>query len=289
MHTQQTTTEDLKINLSQETYSELQQENNTVIQKISNLNIPSPTLLPNRIMPHRSNAGLNPLADAAAHLFSLLGKLKQLHAYHQFNRLQKELIQEINIFQEMIINLGYNNEYIAVCRYVICATIDDVIENTAWGGQNQWHPYSLLAAFNQDSQHQDKFFIILARAIKEQTLYIDLMEVMYICLSLGYKGQYRSTEHSQYQLDQITNNLYKHIQAFRGNFSRALSPLPFKITKPKKRIPEKNTSAFFIFLLYVYIILILFASLDYLTDIISNETYQTITEIKKLDSLQPPA
>ena len=290
MHTQQTTQNNLDNNITQEMNAELQQkqqENSTVIQKITDLNITSSSLLPHRIMTHRPNAGLNPLADAAASLFSILGKLKQLNAHRQLSKLQKELIQEMTIFHETIMHLNYNNEYAAVCRYILCATIDDIISNTVWGGQNQWDPYSLLAAFDQDRQHQDKFFIVLERAIKEQTLYIDMMELMYVCLNLGYKGQYRSTEHSQFQLEQITNNLYKHIQAYRGNFSRTLSPFPFKITKSKKRSSQKNTfSPLFICLLTLYGVLILFAGLDYLTDVISNEPYQTITTINTLDSHQ---
>src|SRR3990167_6130301 len=286
MHTQQTSKDSLNINLAQETPAELQEENKAVIPKLADLHTTPPALLPNRTVIHRPNAGLNPLADTAAPLFSMLGKLKQLNTYRQLNKLQKELIQEINVFHETAITLGYNSEYAAVCRYILCATVDDIILNTAWGGQNQWETYSLLKAFNQDTQHQDKFFIILERAIKEQILYIDMMELMYLCLSMGYKGQYRSTEHSQYQLEQITNNLYKHIQAYLGSFSRALSPTPFKMTKLKKQKPlqKNNFSPLFILLLAAYAILIIFASLDFLTDKISNETYQHITEIKSLDS-----
>lgn len=285
MPIQETIKENVNIGRAPESSIELEQENNKVIQKITDLNATSSSLLPNRMMTHHRSAGLNPLADAAAHLFSILGKLKQLTSCRQLNKLQKELIQEVNLFHETIINQGYNTEYAAICRYIICATTDDIINHTVWGGQNQWEPYSLLAAFNQDIKHQDKFFIILDRVIKEQALYIDLMELMYLCLNLGYKGQYRSTEHSQFQLEQITNNLYKHIQSFRGNFSRTLSPTPFKITKFKKKNPSKNGfSPLFILLMTIYGLLILFASLNYLTDIISNETYQTITASKNLDS-----
>ncbi len=266
---------------------ELLQENNNVIHKFSDLNVIAPfSLSCNRIVTHSANAGLNPLADAAASLFSILGKLKQLPVYRQLSKLQKELIQEVNSFHETISQLNYNAEYIAVCRYIICATIDDIIANTPWGGQNQWDHYSLLTAFNQDTQHQDKFFIILERAIKEQTLYIDLMELMYISLSFGYKGQYRSTEYSQYQLEQITHQLYKHIQVYRGNFSRTLSPTPIKnsVIKNQKLAKKNKFSPLLAILITAYIILIIFVSLDFLTDVISNEAYQPIAEVKNLVS-----
>jgi type VI secretion system protein ImpK len=239
----------------------------------------SKLLVLNRNMGHTPHAGLNPLVDAASLLFSLLGKIKNLTSYRHINKLQEELILEVNSFQESVKNQGYNLEYIVVCRYVLCATFDDIISNLTFGGH--WHEHSLLAAFNQDLQHQDKFYTIMERAIKEPAIYIDLMELMYICLSMGYKGQYRATEHSQYQLEQITNNLYQHIQAYRGGFSKTLSPLPRKTKKtPTKVTPKKKVSILFICIVTACAIMTIFVSLGYLMDVISNEAYSNISAIK---------
>ncbi|OGT60566.1 MAG: hypothetical protein A3F14_05970 [Gammaproteobacteria bacterium RIFCSPHIGHO2_12_FULL_43_28] len=230
---------------------------------------------------HHPRAGLNPVVDAAAYLFSALGKLKQLRHYHQLNELQAELIQEINAFQETIRNYGYNAEYIIVCRYIIAATFDDIICNTPWGAEGQWEPHLLLEALNQDTQHHDKFFSILERAIKEPALYIDLMELIYIALSMGYKGQYRSTEYNQFQLEQITHNLYQHIRAYRGNISKTLSPMPLKAPKTTtETIKPEKTSPFFVFFITACVVMMVFVSLGYLMDLISNEAYKNIAQIE---------
>lgn len=255
-------------------------ENETNIATIESLNTASQFLLPSRIVSHNQKAGLNPLVDAAGYLFSVLGKLKQLKSYRRLSTLQQELIQEINAFQENVKKNGYNVEYIVVCRYVICATFDDIIANTTWGNQGNWESQSLLAAYNQDTQHQDKFFTIMERTVKEPALYIDLMELMYLCLSMGYKGQYRSTEHSQYQLEQITNNLYKHIRAYRGSFSKTLSPTPLKTTKQTKHATKNKTSLLFILVVTACVIMAIFIGLGYLMDVISNEAYKNIAQIQ---------
>lgn len=259
----------------------LQNHDASINKKVKNLSRSSPLLLPSRIVTHSPKAGLNPLVDAAGYLLSVVGKLKTIKSYRQPSKLQKELIQELNTFQENIKNHGYNAEYMLVCRYILCATFDDIIANTSWGGQGIWDSYSLLAAFNQDSQHQDKFFTIMERTIKEPAGYIDLMELMYICLSMGYKGQYRSTEHSQYQLEQITNSLYKHIRAYRGSFSKTLSPIPLKAPKPTVKVAHKSKSSLiFIFFITACIIMTIFVSLGYLMDVISNEAYKNISQIE---------
>lgn len=264
-------------------------DDTNALSKISTNNSSNSLLLPSRIVTHKPRAGLNPLVDAAGYLFSILGKLKHAKSYRHLSKLQTELIQEVNLFQETAKHHGYNTDYLIVCRYIVCAVIDDVISNTTWGGQGQWDSYSLLAAFNQDTQHQDKFFSIMERAIKDPTTYIDLMELMYISLSMGYKGQYRTTEHNQFQLEQITNNLYKHIRAYRGSFSKTLSPTPLKANKSTaKSAPTSGTSLLFIFFVTACVVMTIFVSLGYLMDVISNEAYEHIAQIQNAVSRDAP-
>lgn len=279
-HTQQNQKDNSTANFESIRETDTQQQL-TNISPIKNFHAPS-TLLPSRIVAHDAKAGLNPIVDAAGYLFSILGQLKQTNTNRLLSKLQNELIQEINTFQEAIKTLGYNLEFIIVCRYIMCALFDDIISDTSWGCGGQWEAYSLLAAFNQDARHQDKFYTIMERAVKEPVQYIDLMELMYICLSMGYKGQYRATEHNQFQLEQITNNLYKHIRAYRGNFSKTLSPATsFKTIKrpTKKYAAQKNSSLLFTFFVTACIIMVIFISLGYLMDVISNEAYQNLSQI----------
>lgn len=235
-----------------------------------------------RFIAHHPKSGINPLADAAAYLFSIIGKLRQIKSWRHLNRLHKELVAEINTFQDTAKSQGYSSEYILVSRYALCATLDDIITNTTWGSQGQWNEYSLLTAFNQESAQQDRFFIILEQIIKDPGLYIDLMEFMYLCLSLGFKGNYRLAEFSSNQLEQICNILYKRIRAHQGDFSKTLSPFPIKpapIVRPPR--PKKKVAIDFIVLSTASIILALFIGLGYLLDTISNQAWQELMHIGK--------
>lgn len=238
-------------------------------------------LLPSKFMTHHPKAGLNPLVDAAAYLFSIIGKLKQLKSYRNLNKLHQELLQEMNAFQDAIKAYGYSSEYILVSRYALCAMVDDIVINTAWGAQGQWDSYSLLATLSQEPTQQDRFFIILDRIVKEPTLYIDLMELMYLCLNLGYKGSYRSTEFSQSQLEQITNALYKRVRAHRGDFTKTLSPFPIKTAFTSQKVTQKNVPIWLIILTTIIIILGLFIGLGYLLDTTSDQVYQELMHIGK--------
>jgi type IV/VI secretion system ImpK/VasF family protein len=223
---------------------------------------------------HHPKAGLNPVIDAASQLFSFLGKLKDSSQQKTALKIQKQLIREINVFQETLNHHGYSKEYIVVCRYVICATFDDIIPNLTWG--KNWNK-ALLTYYKQDLQHHEKFFLILDRSIKDPNTYIDLMEFMYLCLSLGYKGHYRVLENSDLFLDQVINNLYKHIRTFRGTFSKILSPASQKPHVIQKR---QHPSLIKVFFLTGCVIMSVFVGLGYLMDAVSNDANKTISQIE---------
>ena len=236
------------------------------------------SLLTSKFITHHPKSGFNPLVDAAAYLFSIIGKLKQLKSYRHLNQLHKELIHEINQFQEMVKAQNYSSEYILVSRYALCATLDDIIANTVWGGQGQWDNYNVLAVFNQDTLNQDRFFVILERIIKDPVQYIDVMELMYICLSLGFKGHYRTTDFGHAHLEQITHALYKRIQIYRGDYHKTLAPYPLKLT-PQNKSARYETPVWLIFLIAAIAILIIFLGLGYLLDTISNQAFQELMHI----------
>lgn len=247
------------------------------------------TWLPNRAIHHDIKAGLNPIADAASCLLSAISKMKTMSDCHSLAKLKEELVSEMDTFYYAINQHGYHPEYTIICRYIMCSTVDDIATHTKWGGKGQWEDYSLLAAYDQDTKHEETFFTILERTTQDPARYIDLMELIYLCLSMGYKGPFRSTEHSQFQLEQITHHLYQHIRAYRGNFSKALSPKPLRITKPTIRAAKRShLSLLFGFLVTACLVMAIFVSLGYFTDMITNEAFKPIAELQNqpLDQIQ---
>lgn len=240
-------------------------------------------LAPPRIILHHPKAGLNPIVDAAANLFSMLGRIKQLKSYRHLSKLQQELVQEIQAFQNTAKAQGYSSEHILVSRYALCATFDDLIQNTAWGSQGQWDQYSLLAVFHPDAASLDRFFIILERLIKEPALYIDILELMYICLSLGFEGPYRTNmSHPEpfnyFQFEKISQGLYQQIRAYRGDFQKNLSPYLIK-SQQKSKAPSKSSSLGLSLFLTSCFLLIVLSGLGYSLGTMLTQINQDIKQI----------
>lgn len=215
----------------------------SVTQALTHAHPTMQMLLTSKPLLHRPEAGLNPLVDAGAYLFSIMGKLKHIKSYKRLDKLHAELIEEIKNFQETI-ETYHNNakflaEYVPISCYAVCSTLDDIIKSTTWGGQGKWEKYNLVNTFNQAHLSQESFLIILERLVYDPVIYIDMMEFIYICLSLGFKCHYSDISPLAHeQLERIIISLYQRIRAYRGTINKTLSPTPRNL--PKKTIVKKQ-------------------------------------------------
>jgi len=102
--------------------------------------------------------------------------------------------------------------------------LDETAALTTWGGNGVWSSHSLLVTFHNETWGGEKFFQLLARLTRNPTLHIDLIELFYYCLALGFEGRYRVLERGNAQLAEIKQRLRKLIRSGRGTYEHALSP-----------------------------------------------------------------
>lgn len=227
---------------------------------------------------HSMEGSCNKLLDAASNIFAMLGKLKTESTAPHEEVLRREFLDELDRFEKKALRLLYPSAYLTVCRYVLCATIDDLLLHDIEFEHGTWESYTLLSeqASARDVE-PDKFFAILARASDSTPRYIDLLELMYICLSYGYQGELRYQTDGAIVLDRIRNHLYERIRKERGQISqRLLFQASTNIKKENKKNKFTLSTICFSFILTLCIIMIIFIGFNYLMDIISNEATRSI-------------
>ena len=170
---------------------------------------------------YTSKVNLNPLVAAASPIFTILA-VKKAQVVSDVTQLHHSLDHEIRAFENKAGHQGYNSKIIFAGRYVLSAYIDDIILTTSWGRRSNWKDQSILASFKQEVWPGEQFFTLLERCSDEPELYIDLLELMYLCLSLGYEGHYRHLERGHADLDATFDNLYHTIRTERGDLSKNL-------------------------------------------------------------------
>ena len=178
--------------------------------------------------------GMNKINAAAATLFSLVSRIRNRAQHMDPEKLRHSVVSEVREFENRSLQLGINTQDVKIARYAICATLDDVVLNTPWGGQSIWAQQSMVGTFHKETVGGDRFFDLLARLEKEPGTNINLLEFLYMCLSLGFEGRLRVEQNGTHKHLQIRTGLARIIRGQRGVVEKELSPNWVGVKKPHK-------------------------------------------------------
>lgn len=159
--------------------------------------------------------GRNPLLQAAAPLIAIASRLQSTVANADVAALRAQAMQDIRQFDDRLRAASVAPEDALVARYLLCTFFDSAVLNTPWGAQSDWSGQSLLVVFHKEKSGGEKFFQILERISGQPGRYIDLIELQYVCLALGYEGMYRIDDRGQAKLAELQHSLNRIIRDAR--------------------------------------------------------------------------
>jgi len=168
--------------------------------------------------------GLNPLVNTASMLIAVFYKTRQSVSHPNVGGLHQQLVGEIRHFESSAKAQNIRPEVVLAARYVLCAALDEAVLNTPWGAESAWTQRTLLSLFHNETNGGEKFFQILERMKTYPAENLDILELMYILLSLGFEGKYRVISRGRDAIEQMRDELYRVIRTYRGDYDRALSP-----------------------------------------------------------------
>jgi type VI secretion system protein ImpK len=160
--------------------------------------------------------GLNPLLQAASPLLLLTGQLRGTVSTMDPAGLRRHALDEIRRFEDQASASGIRNEIVLAARYVLCAGLDEAVLSTPWGAQSEWAQHPLLVALHREAWGGEKFFEMLNKISDEPERHIDLMELQYLCIALGFAGKYQALAQGHTQLADVQQALYRKIRDYRG-------------------------------------------------------------------------
>lgn len=169
-------------------------------------------------------AGLNPLLGNATALLALAARLRDGPGVADLDGLRERVIAEVRRFDQGALAAGLAAEDVRMARYAICATVDDLILSTEWGAASGWAGRSLVSTIYSETWGGERFFDILDHLLTRPGNNLDVLELMAVCLALGFVGKYRVMPQGQSELAEVRDNLFRTLRHLRGDFDRALSP-----------------------------------------------------------------
>jgi type VI secretion system protein ImpK len=167
--------------------------------------------------------GSNPLVACANPLLSLVPQLRSTPSLPDPAGLRESLANGVRSFEQAATRAGIPRESVIAARYILCTFLDETAASTPWGGGGVWSTDTLLVRFHNETWGGEKVFLLLSKLAEDPRRNRDLLELIYVCLALGFEGRYRVLDNGRAQLEQLRERLYQMLRDLAPATERALS------------------------------------------------------------------
>ena len=183
----------------------------------------------------------NPIIVAAAPLLMLLGHLRLMAVERQAEPLAEHVAELIEEFDRKIAKTDVSEEDARIAKFVLCETADDIIANLPGSNHDFWAQHGMLSQFFQLKPTGAGFFQALNTVLAAPETHCDLIELMHVCLSLGFEGQYRGSAREDRGLERVRRDVHETLAYFRTGGDDEISPhwqgLSMTAAQASRRVP----------------------------------------------------
>ena len=170
------------------------------------------------------SVGDGPLALAATPLLLLLGRLRNTATAPAAGEMLERTKRELQAFDRRGRALGVPAAQLRQAHYALCAALDDVVLNTPWGSEGRWREEPLAKSLHRDDNAGRGFFDQLRALRDDLPASLPVLELMFVCVSLGMAGPYRASPDSTTQLDRIRHHVFELIGNNTPPLPNSLAP-----------------------------------------------------------------
>ena len=240
----------------------------------------------------------NPLLEAAQPLLRALADMPDTLDSEAVDTLHQLLMREISSFQSLCNSAQLRHEHVVGASYALCTAIDESAHSTSWGGAatdgagaGAWASRQLAVAFHDDARGGDKVFLLIGRLVAGPDEHIDLLELLYFVLSLGFEGRYGAAANGRRQIEAIRHRLFTLLAASRAEVANALSP-QMRIAAVARFKRLRSIPPWFTAVLGGLVLLVLFGCYKYRLLLLEANAVQRIASIGTIHpaaGIVPPA
>ncbi|WP_370643035.1 type VI secretion system protein TssL, long form [Bordetella sp. LUAb4] len=137
------------------------------------------------------------------------------------------LEQELRTFERLCEQANIRRDHMIGARYCLCTALDEAAMQTDWGKGShagiEWNSNGLATTFHEDRDGGEKVYLIIGRLLEDAREHLNLLEVIYRILSLGFEGRYRHGNGGKRRHDAIRERIFNEIASQRDAVPLALS------------------------------------------------------------------
>jgi type VI secretion system protein ImpK len=175
----------------------------------------------------------SPLVAAATPALLLATAVRGSPEPPDLQSLRERMVRDIQEFSSRTHDLS--PKLARDANYALCATVDDMVLNTPWGGNSVWARQGMVGTFHREAIGGERFFDNLARLRNDVGRNREVLALVHACLSLGFLGTLRLQPSGLAEAVRIREEVYALI-ADRGRPLPELSPEWRGVHAPPSRL-----------------------------------------------------
>lgn len=165
----------------------------------------------------------NPLLECCTPLFALVAPFRKGdHGESLPEDYRQTLLNGFDELERMAFERQITMQTVKEAKYAMAAYIDEVVLSSRWPGRLDWMSKPLQLEFFGEHLAGEGFFEHLAQLRQGGEANLDVLELYYVCLQLGFEGVYRLRGLEQLMALQV--DLRSQIDGYRGVVSPRLAP-----------------------------------------------------------------
>ncbi|OOG23476.1 hypothetical protein B1C78_11115 [Thioalkalivibrio denitrificans] len=166
---------------------------------------------------------LNPYLECSANLFSLVSRLRcEDRGAGLPDSFRDSLLAGFDMLERRAFELQLPLSDVQDAKYALTAFVDEAVLSSDWPGRKAWMDKPLQIEFFGDHLAGERFFERVASLRQNAERHLDVLELYYVCLQLGFEGIYRIRGVEQLMALQV--DLRSQIETHRGAAEPKLSP-----------------------------------------------------------------
>ncbi|KPL48866.1 membrane protein [Xanthomonas axonopodis] len=166
----------------------------------------------------------NAVVRAATPLLLLAVQLRHSTQTPDIGTLRENCSTRLQRFEQELRQQGIDDKTGIAARYGLCTLLDEAVLAAPWGEGSGWSQRTLLVTFHGETYGGAKVFDLLDRLARDPARHLDLLELLYLALALGFGGRYRVEQGGRARLADRQAELYQLIQRQRLPVPAELSP-----------------------------------------------------------------
>lgn len=153
---------------------------------------------------------VNPVISSSLHLILLSKKISESNdcTEKEIEEFKKDFINEILSISAKLSTLSiYDEQDITRFRYCLCVFIDEMVMKNQSFMSSTYSLNSLSIRFFKEPSGGNKFFGIMDKWLENPAKQKDMLEFIYVCLILGYKGKFSVDDEGDKKLHLLMENI----------------------------------------------------------------------------------